>query len=65
MKTKTQSYYCKKCGTVSTIVDKQNGIALNEITSVFCPICGPKGHRHQMYKVEVDNIKLIKGGENK
>ena len=53
MKPKTAKYYCKRCGTIETFTENQDGIKLNEIKKVICPVCVCKkgGHKYKMYKV--------------
>jgi len=45
---KSQAYICKKCKTTETIMDRQDGIRLTEITCVYCPICAAKGRKRKM-----------------
>ena len=64
-KTKTQTFFCKRCGTFETIPEGLDNIKLSQITKVICPRCSAKGHDYKMYKVidEKNNLSLLKGGK--
>ena len=64
-KTKTQTFFCKRCGTFETIPEGLDNIKLEQITKVICPRCSAKGHDYKMYKVidEKNNLSLLKGGK--
>ncbi len=58
---KKQNYYCRRCGTIETITE-QDGIKLENIDKVICPICVCKKgkHKYKMYKVNNYQKKEVK-----
>jgi len=51
-KIKYKNYYCKYCGTVEFMPEKEYGISPQEIGVVYCPICQAKNKKRKMIEVK-------------
>ena len=53
-KTKYKQYYCRFCGSIEFMPEKEYGISQQEIKVVYCPICGAKKKKRKMLEVKND-----------
>ena len=53
-KKKIVKYYCKRCGTIETFTENEDGIQIDDIINVICPRCVCKRgyHRYKMLRIK-------------